>query len=168
MVISICSPVLRSTVMNDSQGQFLADSTSLNQFFKRMLRIFLATVILHAFPFGACGESIRCGFIAGARLTNPFISPPQTFHDQSTLTRYDVYSKRFTIGPKCELPLPRFVSIEADALYKRLHYSQFSVDPVATVTYNTQGRWVNNINARSAVTTDMPRNLYCGSRITAE
>lgn len=85
-------------------------------------------------------NSLRCGFTVGVQVTDPFTVRPEGEHPRSSLDSFMVHPQRFTIGPTCGLTLASRLSIELDAMYKRLYYIEATGDPVVSANYSTQGR----------------------------
>lgn len=66
-------------------------------------------------------QTIEFGVKGGTPILDPFIlsSPSGSFNN------YSFSKERYTVGPTFELGLPYHLSVEADALYKRLDYVSY-------------------------------------------
>lgn len=82
----------------------------------RMIRVFL----LLAVTIPAFAQGFSVGVKAGVPLTDAFHAVSGNFRD---IPSYFSNPPRYTLGPTVELRLPLRLSIELDALYKRLNYN---------------------------------------------
>jgi len=66
-------------------------------------------------------QSIAFGIKAGAPITDGFVVDDHA----SNLTNYSFNTQRYILGPTFEISLPYHLTVEADALYRRLRYVSY-------------------------------------------
>ena len=88
--------------------------------FKKAFRVTIFRfVILLVIVAPAVAQTISFG----GKVGTPFTDPLLLTSSSSSLTNFTVDRQRYTVGPTFEFALPYRLSVEADALYKPLHYA---------------------------------------------
>ena len=79
----------------------------------------LRLTILTMLGIPAAAQSLSVGIKGGTPVTDSFV----VNNPSGSLSNYDASRTRYTIGPTFELGLPYHLALEADGLYKPLHYT---------------------------------------------
>jgi hypothetical protein len=92
---------------------------------KPLLPAVVTVFSLWIYPSGGEAQQITLGVLAGANLTDDFLSRPFRF---GNATRYiSDASEWFMVGPKVELGLPGNFSVEFDAIRRPIRYTELTV-----------------------------------------
>jgi opacity protein-like surface antigen len=115
----------------------------------------------------ANSQAVGVGVKTGVRLTQPFtLTPPTDIF--RTSSSYEFESRRFTAGPTFQIFLPARLTIEVDALYKQIRYTNVRSAPLNTDTSETKGRsWEFPIEVKRSVLTLGGFEFLAGAGVSA-